>query len=74
MLDFVQKSAEVLRCVIPAHAGIQWRVVSNQETLPGFCCKLNPVLFVGTRCYRAFLHVTAGKRNTIILQARSGRI
>jgi hypothetical protein len=34
-LDFVQKSTEVLRSVIPAQAGIQRRLASHQEAVFG---------------------------------------
>jgi hypothetical protein len=40
MFGFVQKSAEALKGVIPAQAGIQWRVVGSQQTLPGL--RLSP--------------------------------
>ena len=39
---------------------------SDGGNFPGFCSILDPVLFVGTRCYREFLHVAAGRRPTLI--------
>ena len=81
-LDFVQKSAEVLRNVIPAQAGIQWRPVINKEpslgsgfrrsdggNFPDFLYEPNLGLFAATPRSREFLHVAARRRYTKSPQA-----